>query len=61
MVLYQLTHGISLERMNTLYNVGAFTIRKYTYIICDVLSNSDKLFFVYVHIPIKNQIFNIIE
>jgi hypothetical protein len=33
MVLYQLAHGISLERMNALYDVGASTIRKYTYIV----------------------------
>jgi hypothetical protein len=61
MVLYQLAHGNSLKRMNALYGVGALIIRKYTYIICDVLFNADKLFSVYVHIPTKDRLFNIIE
>jgi hypothetical protein len=49
MVLYQLAHGIFLEKMKALYGVGASTIKKYTYIVCDVLSNGDKLFLIYVH------------
>jgi predicted transcriptional regulator YheO len=61
MVLYQLAHGIFFERINTLYDVGAFTIKKYTYIVCDVLSNGDKLFSIYVHTFTRNQLFNIIE
>ncbi len=61
MVLYPLAHGISPKRMNALYDVGAFIIRKYIYIVCDVLSNGDKLFSVYVHTPIGDQLFNIIE
>ncbi len=61
MVLYPLAHGISPERMNALYSVGAFTIRKYTYIVCDVLSNGDKLFSIYACTPIGDQLFNIIE
>jgi hypothetical protein len=61
MVLYQLAHGISLEIMNALYNVGASTIRKYTYIVCDVLSNGEKLFSVYVHTPIGDRLLNIME
>jgi hypothetical protein len=61
MVLYWLTHRISLEKMSALYGVGASTIRKYTYIVCDVLSNSDKLFSIYVHTPTWNQLLNIIE
>jgi hypothetical protein len=36
--------------MNALYGVGAFTIKKDTYIVCDDLSNGDKLFSIYVHI-----------
>jgi hypothetical protein len=52
MVLYRLAHGISSKRMNALYGVGAFIIRKYTYNVCDVLSNGDKFFSVYVHVPI---------
>jgi hypothetical protein len=61
MVLYRLAHGISPKKMYALYSVGASTIRKYTYIVCDVLSNGDKLFSIYVHIPIGDQLFNIIE
>jgi hypothetical protein len=38
--------------MNALYSVGASTIRKYTYNVCAVLFNGDKLFSVYVHTPI---------
>jgi hypothetical protein len=49
MDLYHLAHGIFPKKMNALYSVGAFTIRKYTYIVCDVLSNGDKLFSIYVH------------
>jgi hypothetical protein len=51
MVLYRLAHGIFPKRTNALYGVGASTIRKYTYIVCDVLSNGDKLYSVYVHTP----------
>ncbi len=47
--------------MSALYSVGASTIRKYTYIVCDALSNSDKLFLIYVHILIGNWLLNIIE
>jgi hypothetical protein len=47
--------------MNALYDVGASIIRKYTSIVCDVLSNGDKLFSVYVHILTKDRLFNIIE
>jgi hypothetical protein len=47
--------------MNALYGVGASIIRKYTYIVCDVLSNGDKLFSVYVHTPTWNWLLNIIE
>jgi hypothetical protein len=47
--------------MNALYDVGASTIRKYTYIVCDVLFNGDNLFSTYVHTPTKDQLFNIIE
>jgi hypothetical protein len=61
MVLYRLAHGISPKRMNALYGISAFIIRKYTYIIYDVLSNGDKLFLIYVHTPTRDQLFNIIE
>ncbi len=47
--------------MNALYDVSAFTIRKYTYVVCDVLSNGDKLFSVYVHTLTRDWLFNIIK
>lgn len=53
MVLYWLTHGLFLEMMSALYGARQFTIKKYTYIMCDVLFNVDKLFLIYVHIPTK--------
>jgi hypothetical protein len=61
MVLYWLAHGIFLERMNALYGVGASTIRKYNYNVCDVLFNGDNLFLVYVHTLTRDWLFNIIE
>jgi hypothetical protein len=61
MVLYRLAHGISLEKMNALYGVGALIIMKYTYIVCDVLFNGDRLISVYVHTFTKDQLFHIIE
>jgi hypothetical protein len=61
MVLYQLAHAISFEIMSALYNVSAIIIRKYTYNVCDVLSNGDKLFLIYVHIPIGDPLLNILE
>jgi hypothetical protein len=54
MVLYRLAHGNFPERMNALYNVGASTIRKYTYIVCDVLSSDDNFFSIYVHTPTRD-------
>ncbi len=53
MVLYWLAHGLFLEMMSALYGVGQFTIEKYTYIMCGLLFNVDKLFSIYVHIPPK--------
>jgi hypothetical protein len=61
MVLYRLAHGIFFEKMNALYGVGASIIMKYTYIVCDVLFNGDKLFSFYVHTTTKDQLFHIIE
>ncbi len=29
--------------------VGASIVRKYTNIVCDILSNKDKLYVVYIH------------
>jgi hypothetical protein len=37
--------------MNAMYGVGAFTIKKHTYIVFNALFNGDKLFLVYAHTP----------
>jgi hypothetical protein len=47
--------------MNALCDVGASTIKKYTYNVCDVLCNGDKLFSIYVHTPIGDWLLNILE
>ncbi len=54
MILSRLAHGIFHEKMNALYSVGACTIKKYTYIVCSVLSNGDKLISIYVHTPVED-------
>jgi len=61
MVLYWLAHEISFERMNALYGIGDFIIKKHIYIVCDVLSNGEKLFSVYVHTPIGDWLIKIID
>ena len=61
LVLYQLTYGISCERMDVLYECGFSTIRKYTKIICRFLSNHEGLFSIYIHAPIENRPYDIID
>jgi len=40
-VLHILVHGIRVELMANLYNVGASTIQKYIDIVCEILANKD--------------------
>ena len=48
--------------MNDLYRCGAFTIYKYTDIVCGVLSSRDRgLFTTYIHTPIGNRLHDIME
>jgi len=47
--------------MNALYGIGDFIIKKHIYIVCDVLSNGEKLFSVYVHTPIGDWLIKIID
>ncbi len=51
-VLYILIHGIQLELMANLYNVGASIIQKYSDIVCENLANKDKFIrfiFTFLH------------
>ena len=46
--------------MNDLYGYGASTIRKYTNIVCGVLSSRDRgLFITYIHTPTRNKLHDI--
>ena len=51
LVVYRLVHGFSCKAMDNLYGCGESTIRKYTLIICRVLSRQDELFGTYIHVP----------
>jgi hypothetical protein len=35
--------------MANLYIVGTLTIWKYTIVVCEILGNCDKLFYIYIH------------
>lgn len=61
LVLYRLAHGISCERMDVLYGCGASTIRKYTKIICRILSSREGLFTTYIHAPTGDRLQDIID
>ena len=50
-VVYRLAHGSSCKAMDYLYGCGESTIRKYTLIVCRVLSSQDGLFGRYIHAP----------
>ena len=51
LVVYRLAQGLSYKAMDDLYGCGQSTIRKYTFIICKVLSLRDGLFRRYIHAP----------
>ena len=51
LVVYQLAHGFSCKAMDNLYGCGESTIRKYTSIVCRILSRHDGLFGTYIHAP----------
>jgi hypothetical protein len=51
-VLHILVHGIRIELMVNLYNVGASIIQKYIDIVCEILANKDKIYkiiFTFLH------------
>jgi hypothetical protein len=51
LVVYRLAQGLSAKAMDSLYGCGESTIRKYTLIVCKVLSFADGLFGRYIHAP----------
>ena len=51
LVVYRLGHGLSCKAMDNLYGCGESTIRKYTLIVCKVISSHDGLFGRYNHAP----------
>ena len=51
LVVYRLTHSFSCKVMNNLYGYGESTIRKYTLIVCRVLSSRNGLFGTHIHEP----------
>ena len=62
LVIYRLACGRSCEKMNDLYGCGASTIRKYTDIVCGVLSSWDRgLFTTYMHTPTGDRLHDIME
>jgi hypothetical protein len=60
-VLYRLVHAIQPELMVNFYNVSAFTIQKYTYIMCEILANMDNFFKIYILPPTRQRLLFIIE
>ena len=62
LVIYQLACGHSCKKMNDLYGCGASTIRKYTDLVCGILSSRDQgLFTTYIHTPTGDRLHDIIE
>jgi hypothetical protein len=60
-VLHILVHGIRIELMVNLYNVGASIIQKYIDIVCEILANKDKIYKIYIHLPTWQHLLSIIE
>lgn len=47
--------------MVNVYNVSAFTIQKYSYIMCEILIDKDKFYKIYIHLPTWQCLLFIIE
>jgi hypothetical protein len=47
--------------MSNRFEVGAYTIRKFVNIMCDVLCNQDKLFDKYIKTPTRDLLLHIIQ
>ena len=61
LVLYRLAHGYSCKAMNMLYGCGESTIRKYTLIVCRVLSPRNGQFHAYVHARRGHRLMDVIR
>jgi len=57
---YRCAHGYNVEHMADRLKIGASTIKKYVDIICDMLTDGDKLFSHYISIPSRNRLLSII-
>ena len=51
LVVYWLAQGLSCKAIDDLYGCGQSIIKKYTLIICKVLSSQDGLLRRYIHAP----------
>jgi hypothetical protein len=60
-VVYRFAHGHSPEHMADRFKIGASTIRKYVDIVCDILTDKDKLFSNYISIPSEDRLISIIS
>ena len=60
-VIYRLAHGHSPEHMADKFKVEASTIRKYVDIVCNILTNREKLFSHYIVIPSGDRLHGIIN
>ena len=60
-LIYRLAHGHSLNHMADRFKVGASTIRKYVDIVCDILTNREKLFSHYIAISSGDRLHRIIN
>jgi hypothetical protein len=61
LVVYRLAHDFSCKAMNMLYGCGESTTRKYTLIVCRVLSSRTRLFGAYIHAPRGHRLMDIIH
>jgi hypothetical protein len=59
-VIYRFAHGHSPEHMADRFKIGASTIRKYVDIVCDILTDKDKLFSHCISIPSEARLQGII-
>ena len=60
-VIYRLAHEHSPEHIADSFKVGASTIRKYVEIVCDILTDREKLFSHYIVIPSGDHLHRIIN
>jgi hypothetical protein len=55
-VIYRFAHGYSPEHIQGRLHIAASTLRKYIDILCDILTDRDKLFSTYISIPSKERL-----